>query len=512
MNDATFEIIAQARALEGKGRAEEAMLALRRALTLAPKDAGLLTAFGRVLTALERWNEAADAFAGALASTPLSVDALFGAGQASAARGDITGARGRLEQVLALAPDHVEARATMANLLARSGDPQGGRREAETTLELAPGHAVALAALAAADVGEGAFVEAEARLRFMLEPPPPGADLQPLLHAACVHLLADALHGQGRYAEAFADYERANRALLTLRAAWAAPAAQFRVMLERLASQFERGPPLDWSPHATPASLPPVGAKVHVFLVGFHRSGTTLLEQVLAGHPGVVTLEEKDLLAEPARRFLLRADGLATLAGLNGDAAARLASDYWRRVRKEGVDVTDKVFVDKMPLDVINMPIIAKLFPGARILFARRDPRDVVLSAFRQFFAVDAATYAMLTLEGAADLYDLVMRLATLYRSALPLPVYEARHERLVKDFDGETRRLCAFLDLEWTAAMADFAIHARRRAIATPSASQVRRGLYREDTAPWRRYRTELAPVLPILAPWVERFGYPLD
>ena len=155
------------------------------------------------------------------------------------------------------------------------------------------------------------------------------------------------------------------------------------------------------------------------------------------------------------------------------------------------------------------MPVIAKLFPGARVLFARRDPRDVVLSCFRRRFGMNPSMYQLLTLDGAAGFYDAVMRLSEVYRPLLPLARHEVRYESIVDDFESSVRAACDFIGLEWDDSMLNFAAKARMRGISTPSAAQVARGLNREGQGAWRRYRDQMAAVLPLLEPWVERFGY---
>ncbi len=144
------------------------------------------------------------------------------------------------------------------------------------------------------------------------------------------------------------------------------------------------------------------------------------------------------------------------------------------------------------------------------MLFARRDPRDVVLSCFRRRFGMNPSMYQLTTLEGAAAYYAAAMRLVEIYRQRLPLDLHVVRYEDLVEDFDGTAGAACAFLGLEWSDGMRDFAGKARARGIATPSAAQVVRGLNREGQGAWRRYRDQMSSVLPLLQPWVEAFGYP--
>jgi len=117
--------------------------------------------------------------------------------------------------------------------------------------------------------------------------------------------------------------------------------------------------------------------------------------------------------------------------------------------------------------------------------------------------------YQFVTLEGAARFYDQVMALAGQYRRLAPDRVHAVRYEELVADFEGECRRLCDFVGLDWSPSLNDFARTARLRQIRTPSAPQIRKGLYTSAVGQWRRYERQLAPVLPILAPWVAAFGY---
>ncbi len=170
------------------------------------------------------------------------------------------------------------------------------------------------------------------------------------------------------------------------------------------------------------------------------------------------------------------------------------------------------MFIDKQPFHTLKLPLIVKLFPAAKIVFSIRDPRDVVLSCFRRRFLMSAPNFQFLTLEGAARLYDAMMRLAEIYRAKLPLDIFELRHEDLVADFEGRVRATCDFLGLTWQDSMREFAARAKTQAITTPSSAQVMRGLNREGIGHWRHYRDQLAPILPILQPWVDRFGYPAD
>lgn len=247
-----------------------------------------------------------------------------------------------------------------------------------------------------------------------------------------------------------------------------------------------------------------------VFLVGFPRSGTTLLDQILASHPRITTLEEKDNLQDLLRDFVGTEAGLQRLGVLDATVLAAYRSKYWSRVADAFPERDpSKLFIDKLPLNTLFMPVILRLFPGARFIFALRDPRDVVLSCFMRAFGLNEAMQHFLTLEGTAGYYAAVMQIGRQCLDRGDLPIQSLRYETLVEDTEGEARKLCDFLDIAWDPAMLRFQETARRRRINTPSYSQVVEPVYRSARARWRHYQQQLAPVLPVLQPFVEYFGY---
>src|SRR5262249_31799713 len=141
-----------------------------------------------------------------------------------------------------------------------------------------------------------------------------------------------------------------------------------------------------------------------------------------------------------------------------------------------------------------------------------RDPRDVVLSCFRQRFRMNPSSFELLTLDGAAKFYGATMRLTELYRDRLPLRLHPLRHEDLVAGFDARMAELCGFLGVPFDDNMRNFAERARRNVVATPSGAQLLKGLNTGGVGQWRRYAGELALVFPFLQEWIERFGYTAD
>ncbi|MBD9361783.1 tetratricopeptide repeat-containing sulfotransferase family protein [Methylomonas fluvii] len=250
------------------------------------------------------------------------------------------------------------------------------------------------------------------------------------------------------------------------------------------------------------------------FLLGFLRSGTTLTEQVLAAHPDVFTSDENDLIhgliQELQRLSGVREDIPAALRQLGLDDVRKLRAYYWRRVGEEyGADALNKCFIDKVALNSIDIGLISCLFPEARIIFALRDPRDVCLSCFQQAFKPSSVTVNLLSWEGVAKQYAAVMDL-WLYIKPMMQPRYmELRYEDTVNDFENSFRRVFTLLDLEWVAEVSAFHEKAKGRYIATPSFAAVAQPIYSRSVARWQHYERFYEPVLPILAPYIDAFGY---
>jgi Flp pilus assembly protein TadD len=502
---ALFNLVAQAR--YEQGALAEAVALLRRARALAPADPHLLNGLGLCLRAQGRNDAALEAFSAAIRADRRHAAAEFNRAALLEELHDVTGARAGYQRAIELQPGYVEPLASLAWLLAQAGDAAQARAHGARAAALAPQHPLARMALALADLHEGRLADADARLGSLERDGALGA----VNTSIVLGMIGDLRDAQGRPAEAFAAYGACNAEMRRVHQPRfeAAGAPSALAQTERLRRWFEAALREPWqgAPPARPRAADP---SVHVFLVGFPRSGTTLLENVLAAHPDVVSLEERDCLAGAIVDYLHAEGGLERLASIGAGEALKRRDDYWKSVRGFGVEPRGRVFIDKMPLASINLPLIAKLFPGAKVLFARRDPRDVVLSCFRRRFGMNRSMYQLLKLEGAGAYYASVMGLVELYRQILPLELHEVRYEALVEDFEGVAGAACRFLGLQWDDGMREFAARARTRSIDTPSAAQVARGLNREGVGAWRRYREQLQPVLPTLQPWVERFGYP--
>ena len=440
----------------------------------------------------------------------LGRDAITLCGQALNARelGRAAEARRLFEQAMLAEPRHFQANFNLALMDLEAGKLEAAQRRTEQSLAWhGPSNAMAWLSARVA-LARGDFTSALTRLEPLLAATVQTPDQQ----AETLLLASDAFDGLGRFDEAFAAAAKGKAVQRAAHAQRAASREGEVEKLSRLAAWFESADPAPWQTPA-PASAPIESEPdTHVFLVGFPRSGTTLLEQVLAGHPEVSALEEAPTLARAYAEFMTCAEDLERLAHLSAEDAAGLRDIYWGTARQFHAGPLTRVFVDKAPAGTLSLPLIAKPFPRAKILFALRDPRGVTLSCFRHDFQLNAMTYTFTDLGRTAACYDACMRMATAYRSVLPLDLIEVRHEALVEDFDAQLQVITSHLGLTTTEAMGDVAATAARRNIRTPSARQVRAGLNTSGLDNWRAYAAHLRPVLPTLAPWVARFGYPAD
>lgn len=248
-----------------------------------------------------------------------------------------------------------------------------------------------------------------------------------------------------------------------------------------------------------------------VFLVGFPRSGTTLLDQVLDGHSDFQVMEERDALASVIERVETMQGGYpGALAKISQTRLDALRNHYWERVNREFSLQPGQRLVDKLPLSAIHLGLINRLFPNAQIILALRHPLDAVLSCYMQYFGINDGMANFLSPEDSVATYDLVMQLVVRYRELFDLNLIEVRYEDVVADLEAQIRRLLEFLGAPFDEKILAFHQHSQRRgAINTPSYDQVNRPLYSEARYRWRRYRSVVRPWQSVLAPWIERYGY---
>ena len=249
-----------------------------------------------------------------------------------------------------------------------------------------------------------------------------------------------------------------------------------------------------------------------IFLIGFPRSGTTLLDTILRSHPLIEVIEEK-----PAVKKLI--DSLNELSNNSLESLKRINTNQVKKIRKTYFDFIEsqiqnknnsKLYIDKLPLNIIHVGEIVRIFPNSKFIVSLRHPYDCVLSCFMQDFKLNDAMANFLNLRDSAHLYNKVMNLWFQYISIFKINYHEVKYENLVANFEPTVKSVLNFLDLSWDDSVLEYAKTAKtRERIATPSYGQVIKPLYLYASGRWKRYNKQISNIYPILEKWVKKFNY---
>ncbi len=321
-------------------------------------------------------------------------------------------------------------------------------------------------------------------------------------------------------AEAYDKLGAVEPALVALSKAHAVQMSELR---QTVPARFEPGSPILPAAVARvsadeyamwPRRAAPAAADSPVFIVGFPRSGTTLLEQMLDAHPALQSMDERPF-------FNLLADQLADhgiyvpadLGKLDQLACDELRKGYLIMACSKIERRWSSRLVDKNPLNMLWLPMIYRLFPNASFILALRHPADVLISNYMQNYRASVLAAAAASMQGLAQAYVTAMECWLHHVEVFKPNVLVSRYEQLVADPAAQTRRIGEFLGLDDASALLNFDRHARAKGfIATPSYTQVIQPVNRKGLNRWVRYREALAPALPILAPMMKHWGYSLD
>ena len=243
-----------------------------------------------------------------------------------------------------------------------------------------------------------------------------------------------------------------------------------------------------------------------VFLLGFPRSGTTLLDTILMGHPNVEVLEEEPTF----RRAGELLSDYANLPTAPRELVAAARNAYFEEAEKHASMREGSLLIDKNPLLGNGLPLIRRIFPDAKIILALRHPCDVALSCFTTNFKLNDGMSSFLELDTTAELYDLSFSYFHRVQQLMPMPTHQVVYERIVADQETELKALFGFLGLPWDRNVLDHQKTALERGrIKTASYSQVAEPIYARSSGRWQNYRTYLEPIFPVLKPWIDKFGY---
>lgn len=392
-------------------------------------------------------------------------------------------AEAELRFALDLNPRYVPAWLNLGNLHEQRGDRAAARHAYESALAIDPVNAVALARLvnlkSAMDIADPLIADLR---RALGRPSIPAAD-----YAELAFGLGKALDAAGAYDEAFAAYSAANRASRASAGPHGAhyDARAHERFVDRLIEAFASPEP---SLAPDPASGPPP-----IFICGMFRSGSSLVEQILASHSLVRSGGEVDLLPALARQAL--GPFGETAAQVDAAALARMRSAYLAGLsaRRSGAGV----LTDKRPDNFLYLGLILRMFPNARVLHTRRNPIDNCLSVF--FLHLGHAMSYALDLDDIAHWHGQYRRLMAHWKAVFGDAIHDVDYDDLVLDPQSAMEGMLAHCGLPWEDAC--LAFHSTPTVVKTPSAWQVRQPLYAQSSGRWRRYEKHLQGLRAALA-----------
>ena len=252
-------------------------------------------------------------------------------------------------------------------------------------------------------------------------------------------------------------------------------------------------------------------ADVPIFLIGFPRSGTTLLDTILRTHSKISVVEEKNMLSQ-AKKYLGNNLSTFDIENLTSQELLSAREVYFEELSKHVSTNSSGCVIDKFPLNIVDVPIIHKLFPTAKFILALRHPLDSILSCWMQPFQANDAMANMVELSRIVDFYAAAMTVLELSEKRYQLTIHRIRYEDLVLDMKTEVSNLLNFLELDWENELENYQQTALNRGIiSTPSYSQVIQPLYKTASNRWVKYQESLKKYFIKIEKWTTKFGYEL-
>jgi tetratricopeptide (TPR) repeat protein len=463
------------------GRHEEAVEHYRRTLALQPGLTEALVSLANSLIALKRWQEALECGDQAIRLQPNDVWAHYYRGQALQGVERHEESLASFNAALAIDADHTPSlieKASLSHILGRFDET---RAAAEKLNKINPRNVYNYLLLA----DTKRFVRGDPQIAAMEELLKDSTAISARDRMALHFALGAIYEKLGEHERSFGHFLDGNA--LRRREADYDEGATLR-MLARITEVFTPEFLAGKSGHGDPSTKP-------IFIVGMPRSGTTLIEQILAGHPRVFGCGE-------IRHFAL---SLFALKGMNypdnvltlsPEEIGKLGASYLQKATAS-MPATAERFTDKMVTNLLYVGLIHLVLPNARIIHARRDPIDTCLSCFTQFF-VEGHHYAN-DLGELGRYYRACEQVASHWQRVLPAgAMLEVQYEEVVADSEAQARRIVEYCGLEWDAGC--LAFHKVERAVRTASATQVRQPIYRSSVGRWRAYQDRLQPLLEAL------------
>ncbi len=473
-------------------RFDEAERRFRRVLELAPDFARVLIDLGRMLKEQSRYEEAIDCFRKAIALEPRNIQANYQLASTLAPAALTYEAVDAYRRVLELKPNHPGAVLGFAHMLKTVGRQEEAIRAYRDFIELTPDHGEgywSLANLKTYRLSDEDIRQMEAQLGKQ--------GLTDESEVNFLFALAKTCEDRGEFDRAWTYYKRGNAKRRMMERY---DPVKTEVTNDGIVAVFDRALLEQKSGLGNPDAAP-------IFVVGLPRSGSTLIEQILASHSQVEGTAELPYLGRVATSLNRnRADGINY-----PEAVRELGEKQFRAMGQDYLDLAQlhrtegrPRFIDKMPNNTPNIGFIHLILPNAKIIDARRYPLDSCLSCYRQLFARGQTfTYDLTDIGEYFLQYE---RMMDHWHDVLPGRVLTVQYEDMVMDFEDQVRRLLEYCELPWEDACVNF--HETERPVRTASSEQVRRPIYTESIHRWRNYEQYLDELIEVLAPCLPRYA----
>jgi tetratricopeptide (TPR) repeat protein len=463
---------------------QKAVACFRRVLRLDPACGAAFNNLGNALKGQDMLAEAAAAYEQARLLLPDNAQVAYNLGLTRHQQGELDEAAACYRQALRLHPEYVEASNNLATLLKEQGAFDEAIAQYQATLKIQPDYPLAIYNLSELAAG-GRFhfdnEEVNRILRCLSVGEYPPVD-QSLFHFT----LATVLNQKGHYDEAFDHYRQANEIRERVHAGQngAFDAHSHQIRIDNVLSTYDQSYFQKVRGWGMDSAAP-------IFIVGMPRSGSTLVEQILASLPGVHGVGEMGEMPKFLEKWAHQADDVP--APSDPRTTQAMATAYLERLAQMSKSA-GRVVVKALD-NYVHLGLIATLFPSARIIHCRRDPLDLCLSCYFQNF--QGVGFAW-TLENIGVRYRCYEKVMEHWKTVLPSPIHEVCYEDLVYNQKAVTRELLAFCGLDWDDRCLSF--HKTRRDVLTASNVQVRNPLSKSSIGRWKKYRAHLGPLFKAL------------
>ncbi len=520
--------------LKQMGKINESLVASQKSVQLDPQDSEAHNNLGITLKELDRLNEAEASYRKAIALKPDLAEAHNNLGNMLKKLGRLDEAVASYTQATALKPDYSEAHNNLGATLQELGRLDEAEASYTQAIALKPDYADAHLNLCGLldqmnridEISyvirnasrktlekKADFLYFEALTEFRKENYNKADELVKKINinellekrqADLMKLQGDLYHYKKDYSAAFETYKAQNKLVKDSLEYKKQDSEKYFIQQREIVVQIKKlQEDSSYKSVIKPRWIQPT------FLIGFPRSGTTLLDTILRTHSNIDVLEEMPMLIK--MKASLGYDPTISMIENMDNKAVEIASGFYLEELKKHIEVDkNKIIIDKLPLNILELPLINQIFPEASFILALRHPLDCILSCWMQNFKLNPAMANMLELKRIVDFYDTAMSVLKLSEERYSLDIHRIRYEDLVLDFEENVTKLLIFLGLEWQEELRNYQKTAfARKKINTPSHSQVIKPIYKTASYRWKNYEKYLTPFKRQLEPWLRDYGY---